>query len=188
MYSAVAEASDAAPWAKLAALEARADLWLRQGNLEAARAEYAALAARVADEDRLRTLEVKSLATPGIAREAIVNLLVGEELGPSWDLGAPKLGEWAARDEQSGLADYLLAKNLYNRGRLKDAALYLDRALGRNLPEPRVSTEALRLRFVIGCAELDRDAAHWALQRLRAQKLSAARAQGIERLAERCMI
>ncbi|HYJ09527.1 MAG TPA: tetratricopeptide repeat protein, partial [Polyangiaceae bacterium] len=187
-YEALAAAADAAPWAKLAALEARADVLLREGQLEGARARYAELAQRLVDEDRLRTLDVKRLADSGVAREALVTLLIGEELGPSWDVAAAKLGKWSALDSSSGLADYLLAKNLYNRGRFKDAGLYLDRALGRKLPEPRVLDEALRLRAVVGCAVLDRDAARWALERLRLRPLSASRREGIERLAERCAI
>lgn len=187
-YEALAVAADAAPWAKLSALEARADVLLREGQLERARAHYAELAQRLVDEDRLRTLDVKRLAEAGIARDAILTLLVGDELGPSWDAAAAKLGEWSALEPAAGLADYLLAKNLYNRGRFKDSALYLDRALSRKLPEPRVLDEALRLRALVGCAVLDRDAARSAVERLRQRSLSAARRQGIERLAERCAL
>ncbi len=187
-YTTLAKAPDLAPWARLLALESRADALLRQGQLEAAREQYDELAKLLADEDRLRTLDVKRLATAGLARQSILALLIGDAFGPSWDLAAAKLGEWSASDVRSGLADYLLAKNLYNRGRTADAALYLDRALARALPEPRVLDEALRLRFMAACAELDQDAANWAYQRLRARPLSAARRLGVERLAERCAI
>jgi Flp pilus assembly protein TadD len=187
-YAALAKAEDAAPWAKLVALEARADLLLRAGQLDAAREQYAELEQRLVDSDRLRTLDVKRLADSGIARDAIVALLIGDELGPSWDVAAAKLGEWSVREPSSGLADYLLAKNLYSRGRFKDAALYLDRALSRQLPEPRVLDEALRLRAVVGCALLDRDAARWAFERLRERPLSAARREANERFAERCAL
>jgi tetratricopeptide (TPR) repeat protein len=187
-YAALAQAADAAPWARLVALEARADLLLRAGQLEAAREQYAELEKRLVDSDRLRTLDVKRLADSGIAREAIVLLLIGDELGPSWDVAAAKLGEWSTLEPSSGLADYLLGKNLYNRGRFKDAALYLDRALSRKLPEPRVLEEALRIRAVVGCALLDRDAAHWAFERLRERPLSAARREASQRFEERCAL
>jgi tetratricopeptide (TPR) repeat protein len=187
-YAELARATDAAPWAKLAALEARADLLLRAGQLDAARDQYAELEQRLVDSDRLRTLDVKRLADTGIARDAIITLLIGDELGPSWDVAAAKLGEWSVLEPSSGLADYLLAKNLYNRGRFKDAALYLNRAISRQLPEPRVLDEALRLRAVLGCALLDRDAAHWAFERLRERPLPAARREANERFAERCRL
>lgn len=187
-YRGLATAADLAPWAKLFALEARADVLLRQGQTEAAHDLYSELAQKLVDEDRLRTLDVKRTADDGIAREAISLLLIGDENGPSWDAAAPKLGEWAAVAPGLGLADYLLAKNLYNRGRYRDAGLYLDRALTRSLPEPRVADEALRLRVVVACALVEPEAARWALERLRARPISAARRSGVERLAERCAI
>ncbi|MFZ5891322.1 MAG: tetratricopeptide repeat protein [Myxococcota bacterium] len=187
-YGALAEAKDAMPWARLAALENRADVLLRQGQLEQALSEYEKLRDKLVDEDRLRTLDVKELATHGIAREAISALLLGDELGPSWDVAAPKLGEWSTLAPGEGLADYLIGKNLYNRGRYRDAALAFDRALARRLPEPRVLDEALRLRLVIACALLDPVSADWAYDRLKARHLSSARQEAIDRLAERCHI
>lgn len=185
-YGALASAGDVAPWAKLLALEAQADVLLRKGQTQAAHEQYRELARELVDEDRLRTLDVKGLAGEGIAREAIVLLLIGDENGPSWDAAAPKLGEWSALTPADGLADYLLAKNLYNRGRYRDAGLYLDRALARSLPEPRVADEALRLRVVVACAELDPEAARWAVQKLRERNISPARRHSLDRLAERC--
>jgi tetratricopeptide (TPR) repeat protein len=187
-YSALERAPDAASWARLVALESQADILLRGGQLEAARELYTELQRRLVDPDRLRTLDVKQLADTGIAREAILTLLIGDEQGPSWDAAAGKLGEWSALDPSLGLADYLLGKNLYNRGRWKEAALYVDRALSRKLPEPRVLDEALRLRAVIGCALLDRDATQWAFERLRERPLSAARREANQRFAERCAL
>ena len=187
-YSALERAPDAASWARLIALESQADLLLRGGQLDAARELYAELERRLVDPDRLRTLDVKRLADSGIARDAILTLLIGDELGPSWDAAAGKLGEWSALDPRSGLADYLLGKNLYNRGRWKEAGLYIDRALSRKLPEPRVLDEALRLRAVIACALLDRDTTHWAFERLRERPLSAARREANQRFAERCAL
>ena len=163
-----------------------ADLSLREGQVGAAREQYAELERRLVDPDRLRTLDIKRLAEFGIARDAILTLLIGDDLGPSWDAAAAKLGEWSALEPSSGLADYLLAKNLYNRGRFAVSALYADRALSRKLPEPRVLDEALRLRAVLACAVADRDAAEWAFARLRERPLYAARREANERFAERC--
>ncbi|MGC4088561.1 MAG: hypothetical protein QM756_11825 [Polyangiaceae bacterium] len=90
--------------------------------------------------------------------------------------------------QQQGLADYLIGKNLYNRGRYRDAALAIDRALSRRLPEPRVLDEALRLSLVLACALTDPDSARVAFERLKARQLSPARQQAVLRLAERCSI
>lgn len=187
-YEALARAADAAPWAKLAALEGRADLLLRVGKTSEAKRTYDELASLLVDEDRLRTLDVKRLATAGILREAIVTLLIGEALGPSWDAAAPLLGEHAALTPAEGLASYLIGRNLMARGRLEDAARHLDRAVSRELPEARVLPEALRLRVVIACALSDRRSARSALDRFFALPLPAARRQGMSRFAERCGI
>ncbi len=185
-YAAIQQAADSTAWARVAAREARADVLLRAGQFEAARQVYAEIARDVVDEDRLRTLDVKQATEAGIARDAILALLIGDELGPSWDVAAAKLGEWSTLDPGNGLADYLLAKNLYNRGRFKEAALYVDRALSRALPEPRVRDEALRLRLLTGCATVDVVAARWAFEALQKRPLTAARREGVARLAERC--
>ncbi|HYO94082.1 MAG TPA: tetratricopeptide repeat protein [Polyangiaceae bacterium] len=187
-YGVLSEANDAAPWARSAAQEAMADLALRQGQVELARKGYQQLATTTADEDRLRTLDVKQLADAGIAREAIVLLLIGDELGPSWDVAAAKLGEWAARDPELGVADYLLGRNLMSRARYREAAFYFDRALSRRLLEPRILEEALRLRLIVGCASADSYTASWALGRLLERRLSSSRLQGIQRFAERCAL
>jgi tetratricopeptide (TPR) repeat protein len=187
-YAALSEAPDVTPWARLSALESRADVLLRQGQIDRAVDEYEKLRQKLVDEDRLRTIDVKELATSGLARESIIALLLGDTLGPSWDVAAPKLGEWAAVEPSRGLADYLVGKNLYNRGRYHEAAFALDRALSRELPEPRVLDEALRLRLVLGCALVDTESARWAYQKLEARPLSAARREAVNRLAERCSI
>src|SRR5690606_26676703 len=164
----------------------RADLLLRRGELEAARSIYAELAQKTADPDRLRTLDVKRLAPPGIGRDAIVMLLIGDADGPSWDVAAAKLGEWSALDPKDGLPEYLLGRNLMGRGRMRHAAEYLERALGKRLPEPHVRDEALRLRLVAACAEGDTAAARRARDALLARDLSAARREGLQRFSERC--
>ncbi|HLV67479.1 MAG TPA: hypothetical protein VKY73_16770 [Polyangiaceae bacterium] len=186
VHAALAADSAAPAWARTVALEARADLLLRRGELEAARSIYAELAQKTADPDRLRTLDVKRLAPPGIGRDAIVMLLIGDADGPSWDVAAAKLGEWSALDPKDGLPEYLLGRNLMGRGRMRHAAEYLERALGKRLPEPHVRDEALRLRLVAACAEGDTAAARRARDALLARDLSAARREGLQRFSERC--
>ncbi|HET9953006.1 MAG TPA: tetratricopeptide repeat protein [Polyangiaceae bacterium] len=187
-YRALQRATDAAPWARLQALEAEADLALRRGNLDEARALYAELAQRIVDEDRLRSLDVKRLAEPGLAQRAIVALLIGDELGPAWDSAAPLLGEWSASNASDGLADYLLAKNLFGRNRARDAQRYIERALTRALPEPRVHDEALRLQLLVGCASNDPERARPAYTSLLARPITRAKRVALERIAERCGI
>ncbi|MFO7181223.1 MAG: hypothetical protein DIU78_021155 [Pseudomonadota bacterium] len=185
-HAALAADATAPAWARTVALEARADLLLRRGELDAARSIYAELAQKTADPDRLRTLDVKRLAPSGIGVDAIVMLLIGDADGPSWDVAAAKLGEWAAIDRTDGLPEYLLGRNLMGRGRIRHAAEYLERALGKRLPEPHVRDEALRLRLVTACAAGDRAAARRARDALLERDLSAARREGLLRFAERC--
>jgi tetratricopeptide (TPR) repeat protein len=172
-----------------AALEARGDLALALGRTAEARAAYDAVAQIVVDEDRLRTLDVKRYASEHEpARAAIVALLIGDPvLGPSWDVAAPRLAEWARQEPEQGLADYLLGKNLYGRGRPLEAAEYLDRALERDIALPRAAREARRTRLIVACATGDRDAAERAYRALRADpELVPARRAGLQALAERC--
>lgn len=185
-FRALASSDPAAPWAKLSAREARADLLLRTGKIEEARHAYAELARDLVDEDRLRTLEVKASANEGVLGDAIVALLIGDQLGPSWDVAAPLLGEAAARIPTDGLADYLIGRNLLGRGRFFDAIRHLDRALARPIEVPRVLEEALRVRVIAGCAIDDSKGAEPALDRLLEMPIREARRAGILRFAERC--
>jgi hypothetical protein len=185
-YEALWRDAGAPLWARLLSLEARGDLLLRQGNYEAARGVYTELAANIAEPDRLRTLDVKRRAAPGLAGEALVMLLVGDELGPSWDVAAAKLGEWAAAEPATGLADYLLGRNLMLRGRHRHAARYLDRALSRGMAEPSVLDETLRLRLVIACALADPPSARPLRDRILSRTHSPARRAALAQFAERC--
>ncbi|MGC4088562.1 MAG: hypothetical protein QM756_11830 [Polyangiaceae bacterium] len=94
-FDKLSRAQDLVAWARLSAAESEADVLLRQGQFELALQGYQALAAQLVDEDRLRTLDVKALASEGLPREAISALLLGDELAPSWDVAAAKLGEWS---------------------------------------------------------------------------------------------
>lgn len=185
-YARIGLSQQAPTWARLSARESRADLLLRQGRFAQARREYTQLSTQVADEDRLRTLDVKRAVSEGISQRALVLLLIGDELGTSWDVAVAKLGEWSAQNPISGLADYLIGRNLIPRGRWREASNYLDRALARELPEPRVRDEALRLRLTVACALGDSAAGEPLLQALRGRSSSRARREGVERFATRC--
>jgi tetratricopeptide (TPR) repeat protein len=188
-YAALSKERDAPTWARLSALEAEGDLWLREGRLEEARRAYAELATNLVDADRLRTLDVKRRAALSPGREAVVMLLIGDELGPSWDVAAGKLGEWSALDPRDGgLSDYLLGRNLGQRGRHRHAAEYLERALSRGLSDDSVLDEALRLRMIAACANGDVESAGRARDRLISRLGSRARRESLARFAERCGI
>ena len=62
-----------------------------------------------------------------------------------------QLGLWAPKDP-SGLAAYLVGRNLVGRGFYEDGASLLDAALEGNLPTRRVARETLRQRVVAACA------------------------------------
>ncbi len=185
-YANLATRQDAPVWANLVALEAEGDLLLRQGELEAARAVYGKLAESLTDADRLRTLDIKRRVSHGIGREAIVMLLIGDELGPSWDVAAGKLGEWAALEPSSGLADYLFGRNLILRGRHKNGLFYLERALSRGLADGSVLDETLRLRLVAACAIGDLAGAKAVRDQLASRLRATARKESLGRFAERC--
>ena len=157
----------------------------------------------VDDDDDVRDLIVSFLQALGLRpttaqdgraaiteleRSAIVALLIGDPtLGSSWDVAAPKLAEWAQVDPEQGTAEYLLGKNLYGRGRFREAAACLDRALAKRLELPRIYREALRTRLVVACALNDQAAGNRTLEQLLAAAgLSPWRRAGISRFAERC--
>lgn len=146
--------------------EALADADFIDGNLDAARARYDALAARSLDEDAARTLEVKSLGTRDEAvREAVAMLLLGDEKhGPDAFVGALAVG----RSPDRALAPYLAGRNLLQRGFYERAAAALDAVLATDAPTSRVARETVRQRAIAACAVGDRAA----LERLRARILS----------------
>jgi len=171
------------------AREARADVELRAGRLDDARRDYDAVTEIVADEDRLRTLDVKRSPENELQRRAIVDLLVGDPiLGASFEVAAPRLAAWANAEPENGLPSYLLGKNLFGRGRFAEAADYLDQALAKKLSLPRVAREAWRTRLTLACAMGDSREKTRALAALRADPgLSPARRATMERLALRCL-
>jgi len=123
-------------------------------------------------------------------RQGIVELLIGNpRLGPDLFQASSTLGAWSAREEDLGLADYLIGKNLYTRGRWHAAMGYLERALSRNLPPIGVRREALRSSVLARCATGDRAGAALALAEYLADPgLSSARKNGMQRFAKSCRI
>jgi tetratricopeptide (TPR) repeat protein len=131
------------------------DLALLTGDTSVAQTAFAAARSYAGGENAQRNLDVKVFAADhsGISRDAIVGFLVGDTRGQSDVLEAGALlGRFAAIEPELGLADYLIGKNLYNRGRFAAAASALDRALSKLLPPARVEREALRTRLLAACA------------------------------------
>jgi hypothetical protein len=116
--------------------------------------------------------------------------LVGDgRTPPSWDVAGPLLGSWYSTDTDRALAPYLLAKNLFNRGRYEESTAYLESALGRTFDSERVEREALRLRVLLACAMDQKQALASALERYKAlPNTRKPRLQGLERLAHRCTL
>jgi tetratricopeptide (TPR) repeat protein len=189
-YATLAASPELAKLEQAGAREAQADVELRAGKMEDARRDYDAVAAIVADEDRLRTLDVKRSPQNELQRRAIVDLLVGDPiLGAAFEVAAPNLADWASTEPENGLPSYLLGKNLFGRGRFAEAAQYLDAALAKKLSLPRVARETWRTRLTLACAVGDAAARDRSLAALRADTgLSAARRATIERLAARCIV
>jgi len=185
---------------RASALEARADVDVMAKRPELAVQAYAQVAKIDADEDRQRTLEVKTDAALAGARGAGVRtLLIGTpKQGGSWDEAAPLLGAQAAAGDP--LAQYLVGRNLWLRGRAAAALGYLDaaldaepaaaRAAGYRWPPPlSIVREATRLRIVIACSDRSFDRARAAddARRLRSDPdMPAAKKDAISRFAKRC--
>lgn len=168
--------------------EALGDVELVAGNIELADRQYQRVAEVALDADRERTLDVKRLARADLARDAIVNLLIGGVgFGPSWDVAGPKLGQWVEAEPDRGVAAYLLGKNFYLRHRWDEAARYLDRALSHELSPPSVEREAFRVRALVACAVGDAPRALRLYDAWRALPgLPAARIDAMRRFLHRC--
>jgi tetratricopeptide (TPR) repeat protein len=180
------------------ALEAEGDIEVIASRPGKAITAYAAVGKLNADEDRLRTLEVKSLIAGKPAASGARLLLIGDALrGPSWDEAAPRLGTEALRGD--ALSQYLLGRNLWLHGRPEAALVYLDQSLDAEPPAPRqdytwppaarIVREALRLRLLVTCSDprFDKLPASHALRRLRADpNVPAAKKAAVERFAKRC--
>lgn len=173
----------------------RAGVWqqlgdraLRRDDPEAARGYYERALEFAMSEQEARTLDVKRFATLGPGREALIDLLIGDDrYGQDLFEASARLGEWSALDPSLGVADYLLGRNLFDRERWERAAFHLDRALERPLPLERVKKEALRLRTLVACAQghVDKARATY-VDYLASSDLSEARKDGMRRMVARC--
>jgi formylglycine-generating enzyme required for sulfatase activity len=188
LHLALTRADDVPKIQRARALETAADIELSRGRGGSAKTLYDAAEKLVFSEDRQRTLQVKSLASEGSGREAIVTLLVGQgEFGPAWDAAAPLVQAWADREPDHDLPPYLIGRNLFGAGRYAAAARYLDQSLAL---EPRLASvrrEAIRLRLIAACALGDVPGVEKALESALADpELRSARRLGLTRFAERC--
>jgi tetratricopeptide (TPR) repeat protein len=172
------------------ALSQLADLDLESADYDRAAQRYGQLASRSFDEDSLRTIEIKvgALSDPR-ARKAISAFLVGApDRGVDAMTAGALLGSWAAEDPTDGLPEYLLGKDLLNRGFYPEAAERLDRALAKRLPPGRVLREALRQRAIVACAMGDAQSARKAYDIWldKGNEPFTARKEALQRLLERC--
>lgn len=170
-------------------LERLADLELLAGRDVEAAGHYASAQNDAFDEQRARTIAVKRYALRDPAgRAPITALLLGDpRLGSDLPHASAELGEWSARAPELGLADYLIGKNLYTRGRWRDAEARLQRALERELPIASVRREALRILVFAACALDQPEVAERALGHYLADPgLSFARKTGMQRFAKTC--
>ncbi|HEX2870264.1 MAG TPA: tetratricopeptide repeat protein [Polyangiaceae bacterium] len=184
---------------RAAALEARGDVQVMADDPAGAVEAYAAVAKLDADEDRQRTLEVKTLLAASKPGTGMRTLLIGEpRLGPSWDEAAPILGAEAARGDP--LSQYLVGRNLWLHGRPEAALRYLDAALDPDPKQPRstgvdwppapsIVRESLRLRVLITCYDkrFDREKGREAFRRFDSDPgVPAAKKAATRRFALRC--
>ncbi len=190
ILSAVAADESATRIAQNRALSQLADIDFEGGDYDRAAQRYAEVATRLFDEDTLRTIEVKTGSLGDVrARRTIAAYLVGSaERGVDSMTAGALLGSWAAEDPTDGLPEYLLAKDLANRGFYSDAADRLDRALAKRLPPGRVLREALRQRVIIACALGDSAAAHkaYGIWVDKGSEPFVARRETLRRFLERC--
>ncbi|MDF3070807.1 MAG: hypothetical protein K0R38_6408, partial [Polyangiaceae bacterium] len=186
---------------RAAAFEARGDIQTMADRTAEATAAYRQVSALDADEDRRRTMEVKTLAAGYGPRQgaALRALLIGDpKLGPSWDEAAPLLGAQAANGDP--LAQYLVGRNLWLHGRAGAALDYLNAALD---PTPKalranqyswpppysILREAMRVRVIVTCSDkrFERAKATDDVKRLREDpNMPAAKKEAVLRFAKRC--
>ena len=188
IYARVADDGNLDKSTRAQAREALADVDLALGHGQKARQGYDEVARTVVDDDRLRTLDVKRYAADHGDARAIVAYIVGDvRVGPDPAHAAAELGAWSAAQPKLGLADYLLARSYFGRGRWDLAAQRLDSALEKDLPLPRVAREAINTRLIIACGLGQRETVQSMWTRLRQDRgLSDARLDVIGAFVERC--
>ncbi|MFC1641217.1 tetratricopeptide repeat protein [Myxococcota bacterium] len=188
-YRAVADDSTLRVLDRAQAQELLADREFAQGRVEGASRTYRALAPRLLTAAEQRELELKQgvMGNP-LGERAVAALLVGDaRVGPDWAVAAALLGAWSEARPDDGTADYLLGRNFFLRGRWRDGAQRLDRALARPIAHRHVEREAIRMRLVVACAEGDQPSARRAYARFAALPgTRRALVQGVHALARRC--
>ncbi|HKY41258.1 MAG TPA: tetratricopeptide repeat protein [Polyangiaceae bacterium] len=183
---------------RASALEARGDVNVMAEQPKEAIEAYREVAKIDADEDRQRTLEVKTIAALAKPTSGMRLLLIGDpQRGPSWDEAAPALGLEAASGNP--LSQYLLGRNLWLHGRPEAALAAIDEALDPTAlrpeivwpPSQRVVREASRLRVLIACSDpkFELAKASDAAKRFLADPgVPAAKREAVERFVGRCVL
>jgi hypothetical protein len=174
--------------------ETIADDALLHGRSDDAARLYALIAARTVNEDYARTLEVKMLgARDPFGPTAVVDLLIGEPGRPpdAW-LAAVSMTAWALETKEA-LPEYLLGKNLLNRGEWERARGHLERATAGGAPTDRIGRELLRDRVLCACARADTKALEDARGAIASSASPFARGatgrrESVLRLVDRCLL
>ena len=171
--------------------EAVADGEMLDGKYAEAEARYRRLGARSLDEDAARTLEVKAIgASDPDARAAVTSLLLGApHRAADLVVAAIELGGWGRA--RAPLADYLIGRNLAQRGWYALAAPRLDHVLREGAPTPRIAREVLRQRAICACALHDAAGTARVRAELEApdgvfEKTAGGRKDALVRLIARC--
>lgn len=128
------------------ALLALGDLALLDGDVETARARYDAAAKLPLDEPTARLTTVKRIVCnwpDGPSRRALVPLLTGSARDTALDIAT--LQKLADGDPDRALYHYLLARQLYARGRWAEAVAELRHPAVERLPDARFDREAARI-------------------------------------------
>lgn len=192
-FTALSNDASLHPLWRLQALERAADVKLLAGDVKGARADYDRVAEGLFDEDAKRQVDVKRWVEPSMppdhpARRSIEALLLGDPVfGTDWAISGAALGRWSEIDPKLGLADYLLGKNHFQRGRWSEAAVALDLALARKLPLPLVRREALRTRIQVACALGQKKRAREALGEFeQVDGVTQHQRDSLQRLVKRC--
>lgn len=124
------------------------DLGLLHGDLDAARAHYDRAARLPMDAAAARLLTVKRLVCgwpAGPSRAALVPLLVAPPSERDAGLELLTLQKLADTDPDRALYHYLLARQLYARGRWADVVRELTHPAAEPLPDARFDAEAGRI-------------------------------------------
>jgi len=146
------ESGAPAPFA-VAARQAVADQALRLGDYARALTLYEALLQEPLEDDQLRTLQVKVLASraatsPGTGRrqaQLLFELLVGQPGEHTDPATAVHLTHELQKLRDDGLAQYLEARQLFGQKSFALAADLLAQANARGLPSSHLRAESLRL-------------------------------------------